>query len=171
MKEFARDARLAGAAVDDVKREFDRLVNMAPTFRVDAVRPSPAPAEPGVYVLSEGSRARYVGRTGDLRARLAAHRSSAVESATLAVKLARKAAGKPATYRRGTSARALYDNDLRFRAAFREARAHISAMRVRYVVMPEDEDDGVCQALLEIYAASALRTLERDGGFNSFRNH
>ena len=27
------------------------------------------------------------------------------------------------------------------------------------------------QALLEIYAAVVLRTLERDGGFNSFRNH
>ena len=171
VKEFAPDARLVRAAVDDVKRKFDRLVNMAPTFRVSAVRPSPAPAKPGVYVLSEGKRARYVGRTGDLRARLADHRSSAVERATLAVKLARTAARKPATYRRGTSARKLYDNDPAFRAAFHRARARISTMWVRYVVVPEDEDDGVRQALLEIYAAVALRTLQSDGGFNSFTNH
>ena len=171
MKGFAPDARRDSAAVDDVKRAFDRLVNMAPMFRVDAVRPSPAPAEPGVYVLSEGGRARYVGRTGDLRARLAHHRSSVVEQATLAVKLARIAAGKPATYRRGTGARNLYDKDPTFRAAFNKERARIRAMRVRYVVVVEDEDDGVRQALLEIYAAVVLRTLERDGGFNSFRNH
>ncbi len=44
-------------------------------------------------------------------------------------------------------------------------------MWVRYVVVPEDEDDGVRQALLEIYAAVALRTLQSDGGFNSFTNH
>ena len=171
VKRFAPDARLARAAVDDVKRKLDRLVNKAPTFRVDAVRPSPAPAEPGVYVLSEGNRSLYVGRTGNLRARLADHRSSTVERATLAVKLARTTAGRPATYRRGTSARKLYDNDLTFRAAFQRARARISAMRVRYVVVAEDEDDGVRQALLETYAAVTLRTRERDGGFNNFRNH
>ncbi|MCY3846169.1 MAG: hypothetical protein OXH69_21805 [Acidobacteria bacterium] len=44
-------------------------------------------------------------------------------------------------------------------------------MRVRYVVVAEDEDDGVRQALLETYAAVTLRTRERDGGFNNFRNH
>ena len=171
MKEFAPNTRLVSAAVDDVKRAFDRLVNMAPTFSVDAVRPSPAPAEPGIYVLSEGGLARYVGRTGDLRARLAGHRSSVVEQATLAVKLARIAAAKPATYRRSTGARHLYDKDPTFRAAFNKARARIRAMRVRYVVVGEEEDDGMRQALLEIYAAVVLRTLERDGGFNSFSNH
>ena len=110
--------------------------------------------------------------TGDLRARLADHRSSVVEQAALAVKLARIAAVKSATYHRSTGARHVYDEDPTFRAAFNKARARIRAMRVRYVVVGEEEEaDGMRQALLEIYAAVVLRTLERDGGFNSFRNH
>ena len=110
--------------------------------------------------------------TGDLRARLDDHRSSVVEQAALAVKLARIAAVKSATYRRSTGARHLYDEAPTFRAAFNKARARIRAMRVRYVVVGEEEEaDGMRQALLEIYAAVVLRILERDGGFNSFRNH
>ena len=41
-------------------------------------------------------------------------------------------------------------------------------MQVRYVVI-EDDDDDVRQALLEIYAASELGTLERCGGYNTFK--
>ena len=72
----------------DVKRVYNQLVNTESTFRVDQV-PSPAPEAAGVYVLSERRSAVYVGRTGNLRKRLADHRSSSVTRATLAVKMAR----------------------------------------------------------------------------------
>ena len=88
------------SAIDSIKPAFRRLVEMNP-FRLDQV-PSPVPAgRPGVYLLSESDRPLYVGRTRHVRGRLSDHRSSAVTRATLAVKMARIAAKRPATYTRG----------------------------------------------------------------------
>ena len=129
-------------------------------------------AHPGVYLLSESDRPLYVGRTRDVRGRLSDHRSSAPTRATLAVKMARIAANRPATYTSGNSATHLYSHDLTFRTRFDEARARICAMQVRWV----DETDDVRQAMLEIYAAVDLDTILREGpeagrvgGYNSFR--
>ena len=70
------------SAIDDVKRDFRRLIEMEP-FRLDT-RPSPVPKElPGVYVLYESDRPLYVGRGRDVRQRLANHRSSSVTAASL----------------------------------------------------------------------------------------
>ena len=154
----------------DMKRDYNQLVNSDSTFRVDQV-PSSAPEVAGVYVLSERGSAVYVGRTGNLRKRLADHRSSSVMRATLAVKMARVKAKKPATYRPGSGAKHLFENCSTFRAEFEAAMKRVRTMQVRYFVVPEDEDDGVRQALLEIYAAVELPTLERDGGYNDFKNH
>ena len=159
------------SAVDGIQPTFQRLVEMDP-FRLDEA-PSPVPdAQPGVYLLSESGRPLYVGRTRDVRGRLSDHRSSAVTRATLAVKMARIAANRPATYTPGNSARHLYSHDPTFRTRFDEARARICAMQVRWV----DETDDVRQALLEIYAAVDLDTILREGpeagrvgGYNSFR--
>ena len=159
------------SAVDGIQPTFRRLVEMDP-FRLDEA-PSPVPdAQPGVYLLSESGRPLYVGRTHDVRGRLSDHRSSAVTRATLAVKMARIAANRPATYTPGNSARHLYSHDPTFRTRFDEARARICAMQVRWV----DETDDVRQALLEIYAAVDLDTILREwpeagrvGGYNSFR--
>ena len=44
-------------------------------------------------------------------------------------------------------------------------------MEVRYITVPEDEDAGALQALVELHVAVELSTLELcGGGFNSFRN-
>ena len=159
------------SAIDGIKPAFRRLVEMDP-FRLDEV-PSPVPdAQPGVYLLSESGRPLYVGRTRNVRRRLSGHRSSAVTRATLAVKMARIAANRPATYTTGNSASHLYSHDPTFRTGFDEARARICAMEVRWV----DEADDVRQAMLEIYAAVDLDTIVREGpeagrvgGYNSFR--
>ena len=146
------------SAFDGIKPAFRRLVEMDP-FCLDEV-PSPVPAaHPGVYLLSESDRPLYVGRTRDVRGRLSDHRSSAPTRATLAVKMARIAANRPATYTSGNSATHLYSHDLTFRTRFDEARARICAMQVRWVV----ETDDVRQAMLEIYAAVDLDTILREG--------
>lgn len=107
-----------------------------------------------------------------MRGRLSDHGSSAVTPATLAVKMARIATNRPATYTPGNSARHLYSHDPTFRTRFDEARERIRAMEVRWV----DETDDVRQAMLEIYAAVNLDTILREGpeagrvgGYNSFR--
>ena len=88
------------SAFDGIKPAFRRLVEMDP-FCLDEV-PSPVPAaHPGVYLLSESDRPLYVGRTRDVRGRLSDHRCSAPTRATLAVKMARIAANRPATYTSG----------------------------------------------------------------------
>ena len=153
-----------------MKPDYTQLVNPASTFRVERV-PSPAPEAAGIYVLSEGGRDVYVGRTGNLRRRLADHRSSSVMRATLAVKIARIKAKKPANYKSGSGAKHLYKNCPTFRAEFEAALKRVRAMQVRYLKVPENKDEGVRQALLEIHAAVKLRTLERDGGYNDFKNH
>ncbi len=157
--------------IDDIKPAYRDLVEMGP-FRLDIV-PCPVSADQaGVYILSEADRPLYVGRTRDVRRRLRNHYSAVVTQATLAVKMARIAANRPATYKVGNGAKDLYNNDPSFRSEFDKARARIRAMQVRYVI----EGDDVRQALLEIYAAVELDTILREGpeagrsgGYNSFR--
>ena len=154
------------SAIDDVKSDFRRLIGTTP-FRLNE-RPSPAPTLPGVYVFYESDRALYVGRGRNIRQRLANHRSSSVTSASLAVKMARIAANTPSKYTSATKVENLLKTNLTFRAEFTKATARIRAMQVRYVVTEYDDND-VRQALLEIYAASKLGTLERSGGHNTFK--
>lgn len=155
------------SAIDDVKRDLRRLIEMEP-FRLDT-RPSPVPKElPGVYVLYESDRPLYVGRGRDVRQRLANHRSSSVTAASFTVKLARIAAKTPSKYTSATKAENLLTINSTFQAAFKSARARILDMQVRYVDTEYDDHD-VRQALLEIYAASELGTLERCGGYNTFK--
>ena len=154
------------SVIDDIKSDFRRLIETA-SFRVDE-RPSRAPKLPGVYVLYESDRALYVGRGRNIRQRLANHRSSSVTSASLAVKMARIAANTPSKYTSATKAENLLKTNPTFRAEFTKATARIRAMQVRCVVTEHDDND-VRQALLEIYAASKLGTLERSGGYNTFK--
>ena len=142
------------SAVEDIGRDFRRLIEMEP-FRLDT-RPSPVPKElAGVYVLYESRRALYVGRGRDIRKRLADHRSSSVTAASLAVKMARIAAKTPTTYKSPSKAVNLLKTNQTFEAAFKRATACIRGMHVRYVDT-DYEDNDVRQALLEIYAASEL---------------
>ena len=155
------------SAIDDIKRDFRRLLEMDP-FRLDK-RPSPVPkGVAGVYVLYESDRALYVGRGRDVRNRLANHRNSSVTAASLAVKMARIEAKTPTTYKPDRKAENLLKTNRTFEAAFHRARARIRDMQVRYVDTDYDDDD-VRQALLEIYAASRLGTLVRCDGYNTFK--
>lgn len=151
----------------DIKPAFRQLVERDP-FRLDR-NPSPIrKGQAGVYCLYESDRALYVGRGRDLRQRLANHRSSSLTAASLAVKMARIEARQPARYTSETKAETLLTTCPPFKAAFERARARIQEMQVRYVEM-NDGEDGVRQALLEIYAACELGTLVRCGGYNTFR--
>ena len=148
---------------------YRQLVD-APAFQV--YRASP-PKKPGIYVFScsESGKYRYVGRTGNLRQRLTQHRSSSPKQATLAAKMARIETERPVTHEKGSGVEHLIENCRDFKMAFEEARLRIRAMQVRWVLVAESEDDGVQQARLELHAAVELRTLIKDGGYNSFRNH
>ena len=85
--------------------------------------------------------------------------------------MARIETERPVTYRKGSSVKDLLKNCPDFKRAFDAARVRIRAMQVRWVPVAESEDDGVQQARLELHAAVQLRSLVKDGGFNSFRNH
>lgn len=155
------------SVVDDIEPAFRRLVQSDP-FRLDH-KPSPVPkGRAGVYCLyGSDHRPLYVGRGRDVRQRLANHRSTSVTSASLAVKMARIEAQKPAHYKRETSPDYLLAHCQAFADAFARALARIRDMQVRYVELG-GEDNGVHQAVLEMYAACKLGTLINCGGYNTF---
>ena len=74
------------------------------------------------------------------------------------------------SYRSASSAMHLHDTDDAFRRAFNEAVDRLRAMDVTYITVPQDEDAGALQALIQLHAAVELGTLELVGGYNSFRN-
>lgn len=117
----------------------------------------------GVYLFSEGTNYLYAGRTSRLRQRLANHctESSGVNTAAFATLLARQATGIVATYQAGEGRNRLLDNPS-FAAAFREAKAKLRALDIRYVAI----EDPIDQALFEIYASLTLPT-----AYNTFHNH
>lgn len=85
--------------------------------------------------------------------------------------MARIETERPVSYGKKSGVKDLLKNCPDFKLAFDAARVRIRAMQVRWVPVAESEDDGVQQARLELHAAVELRTLSRDGGYNSFRNH
>ena len=130
----------------------------------------PYPERGGVYLFTEaGDKGQadehmYVGRTGNLRQRLAQHcrPSSGHNSAPFTFLLARQATGQlTATYRAGTGRDALMIDPI-FAAAFRAQNARINRMLIRYV----EDDNQYRQTLFEVYAAVVLHTR-----YNDFDNH
>jgi len=115
----------------------------------------------GVYLLSEGSRHLYVGRTRDIGKRLQNHLGT-WRQAAFAFRLAREATRKvKPSYRRKDSRATLMRNPA-FAAAFEQARVRIRAMDARYVELA----DPIRQHLLEVYVAVAL-----DTPYNDFDTH
>jgi hypothetical protein len=119
--------------------------------------------ERGVYLFSEAetNAPLYVGRTNKLRRRLANHCGPDPKKAAFAMRLARTATGRKATYKK-EGGRAELISDPEFMRAFDEARQRIARLLVRYV----EESDPLRQCLLEVYAHVALGT-----PFNDFDNH
>ena len=106
------------------------------------------PQEPGVYVFIEDHPC-YVGRTSNLRRRIQQHRLGNGRAGHL-----------PATIVR-------HDG-----IDITEAKQRVNAMKVRWIEVPEDQDHGVRQALLELYAAVQLPTLAATKGlYSTFKNH
>ena len=140
---------------------FRRLLAMEPVTPVSL--PKDMPKE-GIYLFSEGRNHLYVGRSRDIRGRIARHsRPGATHRmAAFAFQLAREVTGHlDASYKtKGSRSELMQHPD--FRAAFDKAKTRIRKMDVRFV----EEADPVRQALLEIYVAVNLRT-----PYNDFRTH
>lgn len=118
----------------------------------------------GIYLFSEDQEHLYVGRSRDIRGRIARHsRPGATHRmAAFAFRLAREATGYlDASYKKeGSRSKLMQDPD--FLDAFDQAKTRIREMDVRFV----EEANPVRQALLEIYVAVSLQT-----PYNDFRTH
>ncbi len=148
--------------VEALRPQLARLLAMQP------VTPESLPIkmfERGVYLLSEGERHLYVGRSNDIKKRIGRHSrpGSTHRMAAFAFRLAREATGNlKATYKKGEGSRSALMEDEGFVLAFDAAKARIRKMSLRFV----EENDPVRQALLEIYVAVVLGT-----PYNDFDNH
>ena len=150
------------AHIAALKPKLEALLAMPP------VKPGQLPKgmpKSGVYLMSEGGNFLYVGRSNDIRARIANHcRPAATHlKAAFAFRLARHATDnlKP-TYKPGEGSRASLVLDPKFAAAFLAAKVQIRQMDLRFV----EEADPVRQALLEMYVALAVEATHND-----FDNH
>ena len=142
--------------IQSLEPSFRSLLEMAP---VDPARVPRGIPLAGVYLFSEGGRHLYVGRSRNIRKRIAGHcRPSAKENtAALAFRMARRATGIPATYTREGSRSDLLKNAA-FSSVFDAAKKRIRNMDLRFV----EESDPLRQALLEIYVAVSLDTPYND---------
>lgn len=144
-------------AIAQLEPSFQALLAMGPA------KPLALPTHvlaSGVYLLSEGPKHLYVGRSKRIKKRLSNHcRVSATHRmAAFAFRLAREATGNlPATYKTAGSRAALM-REPAFAAAFDAAKARIRNMDVRFVAEP----DPVRQTLLEVYVGVALGTPYND---------
>lgn len=147
--------------IESLEPKYQSLVTMRPVKYGALPRELPAR---GIYLFSEGPEHLYVGRTNRLRERLRGHCTPGGShfTATFAFRIARKVTGKmKASYAKSGSRTDLL-RDVNFASAFDAAKRRISAMDLRFV----EESDATLQALLEIYAATVLKT-----PFNDFDNH
>ena len=148
--------------VENLHSKLEALVSMTP------VTPTALPkimCKKGVYLLSEGEKHLYVGRSNEIKKRIGRHcRPGATHRmAAFAFRLARETTGNlKATYKKGPGSRAALVTDETFLQAFIDAKARIRNMDVRFV----EETDSVKQALLEIYVSVVLQT-----PYNDFDNH
>lgn len=148
--------------VASLRPKLDALLAMEP------VKPSRLPKlmpKAGVYLLSEGNEYLYVGRSNNIRGRIARHsRPGATHHmAAFAFRIARQVTGRlDASYKTGEGTRDALAREPKFARAFVEAKARVREMDLRYV----EEADPVRQALLEVYVALAVKAKHND-----FDNH
>ncbi len=148
--------------IEALKPQLSRLLEMPPVSPISLPNKM---FKRGVYLLSEGDKHLYVGRSNDIKKRIGRHcRPGATHRmAAFAFRLAREATGNlKATYKKGEGSRTALMEDVTFVAAFNVAKERIRIMNLRFV----EEIDPVRQALLEIYVAVVLNT-----PYNDFDNH
>lgn len=121
-------------------------------------------AGPGIYILSEGSKIQYVGRTKHIRKRVQQHSrpSSGHNAAPFAFRLAKQALklGRASYTKKGS--RAEVEKNPSFKMAFTNTKNRVRTMDVRFV----REDDPVTQAIMEVCIA-----VEMKAQHNDFENH
>lgn len=122
---------------------------------------APCRSEVSTSFLKSRQTRLYVGRTNNLRRRLRNHCGLDPKTAAFAMRLARNATGRKATYKKEGGREELM-SDPEFMQAFETARVRIAKLHVRYV----EETDPLRQCLLEVYVHVALGT-----PFNDFDNH
>jgi hypothetical protein len=148
--------------IEALELKLKRLLEMTPVTPKSLPKQMP---ERGIYLLSEGENHLYVGRSNNIRHRIARHSNPGAthRMAAFAFRLAREATGNhKATYKKDEGSRnALMENKI-FVDAFSFAKERIRKMNLRFV----EETDPVQQALLEIYVAVVLVT-----PYNDFDNH
>lgn len=118
----------------------------------------------GIYLFSDGGVHLYVGRSDNIRGRIALHcrASSQHNQATFAFRMARHQTGRVEAAYTSSGSRKEMAKDAVFGPVFVACKARIKSMALRFV----EERDATRQALLEIYAATVLET-----PFNDFENH
>lgn len=147
--------------VESLEPKYQALVGMAPVRYGSLPRELPIR---GIYLFSEGTAHLYVGRTNRLRERLRGHcvPSGSHFTATFAFRIARTTTGRIAASYCKSGSRADLLKDEAFASTFEAAKRRIAAMDLRFI----EESDPTRQALLEIYAATVLKT-----PYNDFDNH
>ena len=147
--------------VESLEPKYQALVGMAPVRYGSLPRELPIR---GIYLFSEGTAHLYVGRTNRLRERLRGHcvPSGSHFTATFAFRIARTTTGRIAASYSKSGSRADLLKDEAFASTFEAAKRRITSMDLRFV----EESDPTRQALLEIYAATVLKT-----PYNDFDNH
>lgn len=144
-------------AIAQLEPAFQALLAMGPAKPL--ALPTHVPAS-GVYLLSEGPKHLYVGRSKRIKKRLANHCrvGASHRMAAFAFRLAREATGNLAPTYKTAGSRAALMREPAFAAAFDAAKARIRNMEVRFVAEP----DPVRQTLLEVYVGVALGTPYND---------
>jgi predicted GIY-YIG superfamily endonuclease len=147
--------------VESLEPKYQALVGMAPVRYGSLPRELPIR---GIYLFSEGTAHLYVGRTNRLRERLRGHcvPSGSHFTATFAFRIARTTTGRIAASYSKSGSRADLLKDEAFASTFEAAKRRIASMDLRFI----EESDPTRQALLEIYAATVLKT-----PYNDFDNH
>lgn len=143
--------------VHSLEPSCQRLLAMTPVTPATLPRSIP---KAGIYLFSEGDRHLYVGRTRNIRGRIArqSRPSATHRMAAFAFRLARETTNNlTATYKEKGSRANLMQSPT-FRLAFDKAKRRVRAMDLRFV----GENDPVRQAVLEIYVALSLETPYND---------
>ena len=118
----------------------------------------------GIYVFLEKDKPIYVGRSNDIKKRLARHcqPSSGHNKASFAFNLAKEIYEHKYGFTQNKSREILSSNSA-FRELFNEQKKRVSEMKLKLVEI----NDPIIQTIFEVYAAIELKTLK----YNNFDTH
>jgi len=139
-----------------------QLLLEQPLIAIDDIGVTHVPQK-GVYVLFEGNKPIYVGRSNRMKNRLKEHsqRSSDHYSATLAFRIAKQnTIALQNIERKQTNEQLMKNSD--FVEEFEAAKDRIARTKIRFIEI----EDQIEQALFEIYAHLTLNTK-----YNDFSTH